>query len=196
MSRVEDTDPGPPLAILVSANRAGENSTYKVTGILRNDGTETYEAIGINATFFDDQGFHQGPLQAQVPFLLLRPGEESPFSVELAARRLQSFLLHPNGRPTGRESAAVELRNLNLSYSGTDSVRVTGTAVNVNAFKIKDIVAAVVLTDASGQIVSLGSAYVLQEDILPNGSVPFDVRVARVPFERYRVYAQAERDWE
>jgi hypothetical protein len=50
--------------------------------------------------------------------------------------------------------------------------------------------------DGSGQIVSLGSAYVLEENIVQGGSVQFDLRIPRVPFERYWVYVQAERDWE
>ena len=196
LQRIPDTDPGPPFLISVSANRAGEASTYKVTGTMRNDGSETFEAIGIVATFFDDQGFRHGPLQARVPFLLLAPGETTPFSVELAARRVVSFLLHPQGRPTGRQSAPVELRNLNLVYDSTESVRITGRAVNVNPFKVKNVALGGVLLDAGGQIVSLGSAFVLQEDIQPNAAVSVDLRIDRVPFVRYYVYAQAERDWE
>jgi hypothetical protein len=194
--RLEDADPGPPLTILVSANRAGENSTYKLTGFIRNDSTETHEAIGIDATFYSEDGFRHGPLFADVPFLLLGPGEECPFSVELAARRLDSFRLHPNGRSTKRESASVVLRNLNFFNSGSGSVRITGTAINGNEFMIKNVAVAGVLKDTSGQIVSLGSAYVLEENILPNASVQFDLRIDRVPFYRYTVYAQAERDWE
>lgn len=163
---------------------------------MRNDGSETYEAIGITATFWDDQGFRHGPLQARVPFVLLAPGEVTPFSIQLAARRVTAFLLHPEGRPTGTESASVELRNLSLQYDSTGSVRITGSAVNTHPFKIKNVVLGGVLLDAGGQIVSLGTAYVLQEDILPNAGVTFDLRIERVPFVRYYVYAQAERDWE
>ena len=50
MKQLEDTDPGPPLTILVSGNRAGENSTYVVSGILRNNSTETFDSIGVDAT--------------------------------------------------------------------------------------------------------------------------------------------------
>jgi hypothetical protein len=196
MQQIKDTDPGPPFTMIVSANRAGENSTYKVTGFVRNDGDKTYEAIGMNATFYDDENFRHGPLNVDVPFLLLNPGEVCPFSIEIAARRLRSFLLHPEGRPTGTESAPVALGNLSLSYTGADSVRVTGTATNQNPFKIKNVVVAGVLIDASGQIVSLGSTYVLEEDIMPNAWVRFDLRIERVPFYRYRLYAQSERDWE
>jgi hypothetical protein len=196
MTRIPDTDPGPPFSISVSANRAGEASTYKVTGTMRNDGSETYEAIGIVATFFDDEGFRHGPLRAEVPFLLLAPGETTPFSIELAARRVVSFLLHPEGRPTGQQSAAVELRNVSLVYDSTESVRVTGRAVNINPFKIKNVALGGVLLDAGGQIVSLGVAFVLEEDIQANAAVSFDLRIERTPFVRYYVYAQAERDWE
>jgi hypothetical protein len=166
-----------------------------VTGFLRNDTDNTYEAIGIDATFFDDQDFRHGPLKARLPFLLLGPGEQCPFSVELAARNVESFLLHPNGRETQRQSAPVSLSNLGMTYSA-DSVRITGRATNPNEFKIKDVAVAGVLIDAGGQIVSLGWTFVLQEDILPNASVTFDLRIGRVPFYRYQLYAQAERDWE
>jgi hypothetical protein len=196
MVRIPDRDPGPPLTILVSANRAGANSTYQVTGFLRNDTANTYEAIGIDATFFDDQGFRHGPLKARLPFLLLGPGEQCPFSVKLAARNVESFLLHPNGRETKRESATVTLSNLNMTYSGTDSVRITGRASNPNEFMIKNVAVAGVLKDAGEQIMSLGWTFVLQENIGPNASVAFDLRIERVPFYRYQLYAQAERDWE
>jgi hypothetical protein len=196
MGRLPDNDPGPPFTILVSANRLGANSTYKVTGIVRNDASRTYEAIGVNATFFDDQNFRHGPIEAEVPCLLLGPGQECPFSVEIPARRLQAFLLHPDGRPTGTESTSVALSNLSLSYDGLESVRITGTATNNNPYKVKNIVITGVLRDDSDHIVSLGATYVLREDIEPNASVRFDLRVKRVPFVRYWIYTQAERDWQ
>jgi hypothetical protein len=196
MQRLEDRDPGPPFTIEVSANRARENSTYLVTGLVSNDSSETYEAIGINATFFDDQGFRHGPLDVEVPFRFLAPGESCPFSIKIAARRIQSFLLHPEGRPSRTESAPVVLSNLSLSTGGIDSLRVTGLATNENEFKVKNVTVAGVLLDANRQIVSLGSTYILQEDILPNTSVRFDLRIPREPFSRYWLYAQAERDWQ
>jgi hypothetical protein len=45
-------------------------------------------------------------------------------------------------------------------------------------------------------VVSIGSQYVMQEDIAPGASVRFDVRIEKVPHNRYQLYAQAERDWE
>ena len=195
MQRLEDRDPGPPFSIAISANRALENSVYKVTGFVRNDGTEVYENIGVVVTFYDDEGFRHGPLEADCPFILLAPGEQSPFSIQVAARRVVSFLAHPNGRPTGRQSAPVLLSSLSMFYGG-DSVRITGLASNGNEFKIKNVVVAGALYDASGQMVSLGSTFLLQEDILPGSGVWFDLRIEYVPFVRYQLYAQAERDWE
>jgi hypothetical protein len=196
MTRLADKDPGPPFSISVSANRAGENSVYKVTGTVRNDSTRTYEAIGVNATFFDDQGFRHGPIEANIACLFLSPGEECPFSVEIPARRVQAFLLHPDGRPSNTESTPMQLSSLSLSYDGLESVRITGVATNKNPFKVKNVVVTGVLLDAGDQIVSLGSTFVLQEDIMPNQSVRFDLRIKRTPFARYRLYTQAERDWQ
>jgi hypothetical protein len=150
----------------------------------------------MNATFFDDEGFRHGPLHVEVPFRLLAPGESTPFSIEIAARRVVSVILHPEGRPSLTESAAVVLSGLNLSYEGTESVRMTGYATNKNEYMIKNVAIAGVLLDEYREIVSLGATYVLQENIQPNDSVRFDLRIERQPFARYWVYAQAERDWQ
>jgi len=50
--------------------------------------------------------------------------------------------------------------------------------------------------DANRQMVSLGYTYVLMEGIEPGASVRFDLRVSDAPHTGYRVYAQAERDWQ
>jgi hypothetical protein len=167
-----------------------------ITGFVRNEGTETYEAIGIVATIWDDEDFRHGPLSVRVPCTLLAPGEACPFIIDVGVRRPVSFLLHPEGRPSKRESVPVALSRVNLSYDGLNSMRITGMASNVNAFKAKNVIVSGVLLDASGQVVSLGYGYVLTEDIVPGAGVGFDVRVRRVPFASYRLYAQAERDWE
>jgi hypothetical protein len=164
---------------------------------VRNDGAETYEGIGVNVTFWADDGFRHAHIAAKSPCVLLAPGEQCPFFVEVGVRRPVSFLLHPEGRRSGpgRESIPVGLSNLNLFYDTLDSVRITGLATNVKPFKAKNVIVVGVLEDASGQIVSLGWTHMLREDILPGSGVRFDVRVKRVPFARYRLYAQAERDW-
>jgi hypothetical protein len=196
MERLKDRDPGPPFSISVSANRALEDSVYQVTGLVRNDGDETYEAIGVIATFYSDDGFRFGPVDVRCPCTLLAPGESCPFSVEVTVRRPVAFLLHPEGRPTKRESALVALSGVQLLADGLDSMRITGVATNVNAFKVKNPIVSGVLVDASGQMVSLGYAYVVVEDIEAGAGVRFDLRVARAPYVSYQLYAQAERDWQ
>jgi len=190
-----DKDPGPPLAITVSANRALANSVYLVSGMVRNDGSGTYEAIGVTVTLFDDEGFRHGPLTARVPCTLLAPGESCPFLIETNVRRPVSVLLHPEGRPTQRESAPVVLGAVRLAADGLDSARITGQATNNNPFKVKNPIVIAVLVDG-GQTVSLGYTYVVVEDIEPGASVAFDLRVKLRPHASYQTYAQAERDWQ
>jgi hypothetical protein len=192
---LQDKDPGPPFVITVSANRTLGGSVYQVSGLVRNDGAETYEAIGVNATFFDDEGFRHGPLNVRVPCTLLAPGEACPFLIETNVRRPVAVLLHPEGRPTKRESAPVALSGVRLAADGLDSVRITGRVTNENPFKVKNPIVMGVLADGSGQTVSLGYTYVIVEDIEPGASVSFDMRVQHRPYTRYQMHAQAERDW-
>jgi len=193
---LRDRDPGPPFAITVNANRALGENAYLVSGWVRNDGSETYEAVNVIATFTSDDGFSYGPVDVRVPCTLLAPGESCPWIVDTSMRRPVSVLLHPEGRPTKRESAPVALGGIRLIADGLDSVRITGTATNGNPFKVKNPVVTGVLVDASGQMISLGYTYVTVEDIEPGASVPFDLRVKLRPYASYRMVAQAERDWQ
>jgi LysM repeat protein len=220
LKRLADKDPGPPFTIEVSANRAiqdpivEKSRTYQVTGIVRNDGDRTYAVSEIQVTFFDASGFRgtfrefpqpwatggewiwHGRTEADYAALLLAPGEEWPFSVTITAQDMASFLIHPDAVVTGRESAPVELSDVKVIAQGTDYLRISGTATNGNPFKVKNVTVSGVLRDAGGQIVSMGSRYVLQEEIEPGASVHFDVRIEKKPYVRYQLYAQAERDWE
>jgi hypothetical protein len=193
---LEDKDPGPPFTITVSANRALPNSKYLVTGLVRNDAAETYEAIGVNVTFWDDEGFRQGPRDARVPCTLLAPGESCPYYLETTVRRPVAVVLHPEGRPTKRESAPVALSQVRMVDDGLASIRMTGLVTNENPFKIKNPIVMGVLIDRYGQMVSLGYQYVTVEDIEPGASVRFELRVPRTSYASYRTYAQAERDWQ
>jgi hypothetical protein len=193
---LSDKDPGPPFAITINANRALGENAYLVSGLVRNDGAETYEAIGVIATFYDDEDFRHGPVSVRVPCTLLAAGESCPFAVETNLRRPVAVLLHPEGRPSKRESAPVALSGIRLTADGLDSVRITGTATNGNPFKVKNPVVTGVLVDASGQMISLGYTYVTVEDIEPGASVRFDLRVKLRPYASYRMVAQAERDWQ
>jgi len=193
---LEPTDPGPPFSITVSANRALQESVALVSGWVRNDSDETYEAIGVQATFSDAEGFHWGPLDTRCPCTLLAPGESCPFIIEASLRRPTSVVLHSQGRPSKRESVPVTLSGVRSVADTEDSLRVTGTAANEQPFKIKNPIVAGMLFDEYGQMVSLGYTYVTIEDIEPQASVPFDLRVTRRPYAQVRTWAQAERDWQ
>lgn len=195
LERWPDDDPGPPFAISVSANRAGPQSTHLVSGLVRNDGDQTFAAIGVVATFYSEDGFQYGPIDTRCPCTLLAPGESCPFIVQAAMRKPIAFVLHPEGRPTGHESAPLKVSELRLIADGLNSVRITGVATNDLPFKIKNPVLTGVLVDRAGQIVSLGYRYVIAQGIEPGSSLRFDVRVSDAPHTDYRVYAQAERDW-
>jgi hypothetical protein len=164
--------------------------------MVRNDGDQTYEAIGILATFYSEDGFRYGPMDTRCPCTLLSPGEWCPFIVHAAMRHPVAFVLHPEGRPTLRESAPMALSQVRLVADGLDSVRITGLATNKNPFKVKNPIVTGVLLDGAGQMVSLGYTYVLVEDLEPGASVRFDLRVSDASHVGYRVYAQSERDWQ
>ena len=167
-----------------------------VSGWVRNESDETYEAIGVQATFSDAEGFIWGPLDTRCPCTLLAPGESCPFIIEASMRRPTTVLLHPLGRPSKRESVPVVLSGVRSVVDTDDSLRLTGTATNDKPFKIKNPIVAGILVDEYGQMVSLGYTYVTVEDIEPGTGVPFDLRVTRRPYAQVRTWAQAERDWQ
>ncbi len=74
--------------------------------------------------------------------------------------------------------------------------RIRGTATNGNAFAVKNVIVSGALLDANRQIVAVGSCFGLQEDIAPGASVPFELHVTQEPYTDYRLYIQAERDWD
>jgi LysM repeat protein len=220
LEQIQDTNPGPLLAIEIGANYAiqdpvvEKSQTYVVTGIVRNDGDETYAVSDILVTFYDAEGFRgtfspairdgklvggewhwHGETEAVFAALLLAPGEEWPFRVAITAQDMASFLIHVDAAPTDRESAEVELSDIRLVDGGTGYVQIAGTATNRNPFEVKNVTVSGVLTDASGEIVSLGSTYVLQQGIEPGASVRFDVRIEKTSYVSYRLFTQAERDW-
>ncbi len=220
LQQIADTNPGPPFTVEISANYAiqdpvvEQSRTYVVTGIVRNDGDETYAVSDILVTFYDAAGFRgtfspairdgklvggewhwHGETEAEFAAFLLAPGEEWPFSVQITAQDMASFLIHPDAAPSGRESAPVVLSDVQVVDQGTGYLQIIGAATNVNPFEVKNVTVSSVLMDASGQIVSLGSTYVLQQDIAPSASVRFDMRVGKTPYVDYQLYAQAERDW-
>lgn len=221
LEQIEDQAPGPPFTVEVSLNRtiqdplSEQGRIYQVTGIVRNDSDEAYAVSDILVTFYDAEGFRgwfepairdgklvggewhwHGETEAEFAALLLAPGEEWPFSASILSLEMASFMIHPDAAPTDREPASVELSDVQVVEGGMNHVRITGMATNTSSLNIHNVTVSAVLLDRSGQIVSIGSKYVMQEDIAPGASVPFDVRIEKVPYVRYQLYAQAERDWE
>jgi len=218
LTQLEDKDPGPPFSIEISANRAtadpldAQNVVYQVTGLVRNNGSETYSVSAVNVTFFDASGFRgsfyrfpqpwetggewvwHGKTSAAFGCQLLAPGETCPFGVQITARNMASFLVHADAVVTSRQSVPVALSNLRVTRDGSSFVRITGTATNSNSFNVKNVNVAGVLLDAGGQILSVGSTYIVQTGIVPGGSVSVDLRIPAESYANYRLYGQAERE--
>jgi hypothetical protein len=218
LERIPDTDPAPPLTILVSAVQIKENGYYKLTGTVRNDSSDTYGGVGVVATFYEadpppcsegqvtrrgpggseeiitveicDYNWH-GPVKAYAACMLLEPGAECPFSLEIYPEDYVSYLLHPEGAPVQyRQPAPLGLSNLNVHNNGLGYVRITGTATNANAFSVWDAHIAGTLMNSAGQIVSVGSI-VVPGEIAPGASVVFDMRIEYTPYATYELHAQA-----
>lgn len=221
LEQIENTDPGPPFTIAVSRNTmtqdplVEQSRQIQITGWVRNDGERTYAVSRIGVTFYDADGFRgvfvpgirdgkivsgewlwHGAMDADFGCLLLAPGEVCPFSVEITAQNMASFLLYAEAAPTERESVPVVLSNVRTSQDLTDYVRIQGTATNTSDLAVKNVIVSGALVDASGQMVRVGSTLVLEEDISPGASVAFDLRIRKADFVDYQLYAQAERDWD
>jgi hypothetical protein len=194
LERIPDHDPGPPFTILVDTLRIRADGKYEILGWVRNDGTEIYEGISVRASFLDDKGGGYGPVDVYAPCSFLEPGSKCPFSLQMYARSYVAYRLHANGTPVVyRRPASLEVSGLSVFRDGVGNVRVKGMATNGNAFTVRDPKFAVVLIDADGDVVSVGSAIVLGE-IAPGASVQFDVRVEYQPYARYELYVQATQD--
>jgi hypothetical protein len=222
---VPDTDPGPPFAVEVSANRAyadplvEQSRRYLVSGIVRNEGSETYSLSTLHVTFFNADGFRgsyrrfpgpynmggewiwEGRTEAELPCLVLGPGQECPFIVEIAAQDMASFLIHPDATVAERSSVSLPVGSLSLVRDGSQYVRIVGQVRNDQSSTVKNVVLSGVLLDAQGEIVSLGSTYLaVAEGMEPGESVDFEIRIhdsaysVQTPFVQFRVYTQAERD--
>jgi len=215
--RIEDTDPGPPIVIQVSAVRIKGNGNVQVTGWVRNDGTQVYGGIGVIATFFTElecgetrvqnQGrkgqpgsgtveygcapnWH-GPVEVYATCSLLAPDAECPFSFEIYAREYEAYHLHPKGAPVEyHQPASLTLSGLNVYHDHFGYVHITGTATNGNAFAVRDAYISGMLIDAGGHIASVGMT-LSPGNIAAGAGVTFDLRIEQAPHVRYEVQAQA-----
>jgi hypothetical protein len=219
LTRIQDTDPAPPLTIVVSKIQVEQNGNYKLTGTVRNDGSETYGGIGVIATFYEDEkacvereakprtrpgaptaeprtidvchyNWH-GPVKVYAACQLLEPGAECPFSLEIYGRDYVSYLLHPEGSPVEyRHPVPLAISSVNVTNNGLGYVRLTGTATNGNPFAVRDANIVGTLLDAAGEIVSVGSR-ILPGELAPGASVLFDLRIEYSPYARYGLFGQA-----
>jgi len=128
LERRTDNAPAPPLTIEVDSIRIDENGHYELLGTVRNDGAETYEGIGLLATFYVERQCSErvvrvgdgpgepgqvptsrmekvcdpdwyGPVEARLPCPYLEPGSVCAFSVETYGRDYVAYELHPFGQP-------------------------------------------------------------------------------------------------
>jgi hypothetical protein len=110
LTRLPDTDPGPPLAILVSAIRIKENGFYEVTGRVRNDSADgshpgsVYGGVGVVATFFTERecGDHFVPDGGG-------KGRGKNGESEGEGGESVKHVCHPNWHRTGKVYAACQL---------------------------------------------------------------------------------------
>jgi hypothetical protein len=191
LERIPDNDPGPPFAVIVHTTRIKEDGNYRITGVLRNDGSETYEGVGVKASFLDDDDGGHGPVDAYAPCRFLEPGAECPFNVDMYPRNYVAYHLHPWAQPIEyRRPAPLVLSGVTIANGGAGSALISGVATNGNAFAVESLTVAGALIDASGRVVSVGSTVVLG-DVAPGESVPFSLRIEYAPYSTYRLYAQA-----
>ncbi len=190
LERIPDTDPAPPFTILVDAIRIEADGYYKLTGWVRNDGTEAYEGIGVRASFLDDKGRGYGAVEVYCPCRVVEPGTACPFSLEAFPHNYVAYRLHPFGQPVVYHLAApLTLSALRVSNDGIGNVRISGTATNENPFTVTDAIVAGTLIDDAGRVVSVGSTWLLG-DILPGESRSFDLRIEYEPYAQYQLYAE------
>ena len=173
--------------------RIKENGYYMITGLVRNDGSETYEGVAVRASFLDDKGGGYGPVDLYCPCAFLEPGAECPFSLEMYPRNYEAYRLHAMGEPVlYRHPEPVTLSALNASNDGIGNVRITGRVTNENGFTVTNATIGGALIDSNGRVVSAGGTIVLG-DLAPGASASFDLRIEYEPYARYQLYAVATR---
>ena len=191
LERIPDNDPGPPFTVIVHTTRIKEDGNYRITGIVRNDGSTTYEGVGVKAAFLDDDDGGYGPVDAYVPCPFLEPRAECPFSLDMYPRDYVAYHLHPWGQPIEyRRPVPLVLSDVTIANGGAGSVLISGVATNGNAFAVESPAVGGALIDASGRVVSVGSTIVLG-DVAHGESTPFSLRIEYAPYSTYKLYAQA-----
>ncbi len=191
LTRLDDPTVAPPLTVLLSANHALAGYTYRISGLVRNDGSQNYAGLAVIATFFTDEDGRYGPIPTNVECPVLAPGEVCPFILDATAKDLTKFFLHPEGYPTERPSSPVDAVITGRYHDGVGFVHITGRVTNPNPFPITNATVNGALLNTRGEIVSLGTDLVLTP-LQPGASASFDVPIRSVPYTQTRVYVRAE----
>ncbi len=193
LTRIPDTDPAPPLTILVHTVVAQDNGYTRLTGLVRNDAAETYEGVGVRASFVDRDGRGHGPVEVYVPCPYLASGEACAFVLDVYGTDMVAYRLHPQGHPiVYGQAAAVSVRALSVSTDGVGNARITGIATNGNPFPVRSVIVVGTLLDRSGLVASTDWDLVAG-DLAPGASAPFDVRIEYRPYASYTLLGQATR---
>lgn len=187
---LDDETPAPPLTVIVSMNREFEGYRFGISGLVRNDATEPYTALGMNATFFRDDGSRFGPIKINVQCPILEPGDSCPFMLEAIDKGITQVMLHPDGRPTERRTVPVEVRGVSHYQDTLGYVHITGSVVNTNPVAVRDVTVTGALIDGRGEIVSTGVALLVQT-IEAGASAPFDVLIRHAPYSQTQLFVQA-----
>ncbi|MBN1247813.1 MAG: hypothetical protein JXC32_09155 [Anaerolineae bacterium] len=187
----DDETPAPPLIVTVSANREFPGYNFLITGLVRNGGSENYAGLDIIGTFFRADGSRHGPIEVNLQCPVLAPGDACPFRIDANAKGLTEVMLHPEGYPTTRATAEVNVTNIRTSLDGIGYVHITGSATNPNPVPVWDITLNGTLVDATGAIVSLGTD-VLVGSLAAGATATFDVPVRYQPYTQYQLFVYAE----
>jgi len=195
LTRVEDVDPAPPFVVLVDSVRLMDGgATYKVTGLIRNDGAETYEGIGLEATFYDGSDWHFGPFDATCGCYTLAPGQSCAFSVEAYARDYAGYRLHPEGSPlkawTG-SSTVLTVKDAIVAGHAAGYVQLTGVVQNQTGSTVNTVRVSAVLMDSDDAVTGVGTMIVAGQ-LAPGTEVSFSLRVPADLYAAYTVIAEAE----
>lgn len=187
---LDDETPAPPLTVIVSMNSKFEGYRFRISGLVRNDAAEPYTSLGMNATFFRDDGSRFGPIKVNVQCPVLEPGESCPFLLEAIDKGITQVMLHPDGHPTERRTMPVETRGVSSYRDTLGYVHITGSVFNPNPVAIRDVTVTGALIDDRGEIVSTGVALLIQT-IEAGASASFDVLVRHAPYTRTQLFVQA-----
>ncbi len=194
LARIPDVDPAPPLTITVDGVRLADGGTYEIAGSIRNDGTQTYEDIGIEATFYTTDPWHYGPFDAALNSYTLAPGQSCAFVVQAYARDYTGYRLHAGGSPvkawTG-SSAPLTVVDAHVVDQTAGLVHLAGVVRNDTGSTVGNARVSGQLVDAGGVVTSIDTTVVVGT-LAPGAETGFDVRVPAAAYATFVVTAEGD----